>query len=110
MKQALATATICSSQVQPKEVIGIDLGDRWSRVCVLDQAGTVIEEDRVRTTREALSAKFAARSAARIVMEVGGHSPWVSRLLQTQGHEVIVANPRKVRLIYEGDRKNDRID
>jgi transposase len=111
MKQTLATAPpICSPASRPQEVIGIDLGDRWSRYCVLDQVGTVVEEDRVRTTPEALQAKFGELPATRIVMEVGAHSPWVNRLLQGQGHDVIVANPRKVRLIYESDRKNDRLD
>jgi transposase len=110
MKQALAVASIYSPQTQPREVIGIDLGDRWSRFCVLDQVGTVIQEDRVRTTPEAFTVKFGNVPLTRIVMEVGAHSPWVSRLLQTQGHEVIVANPRKVRLIYESNSKNDRLD
>jgi predicted NBD/HSP70 family sugar kinase len=59
MKQTLAAAPpICSPASRPQEVIGIDLGDRWSRYCVLDQVGTVVEEDRVRTTPEALQAKF----------------------------------------------------
>ena len=110
MKQALAAASICSPQTQLREVIGIDLGDRWSRYCVLDQAGTVIAEDRVRTTPETFTAKFGDLPPTRIVIEVGAHSPWVSRLLQGQGHDVIVANPRKVRLIYESDSKNDRLD
>jgi len=110
MKQTLATIPVCSPSTTPREVIGIDLGDRWSRYCVLDQAGTVIEEDRVRTTPEALTARFGQEAATRIVIEVGAHSPWVSRLLQGQGHDVVVANPRKVRLIYESDRKNDRLD
>src|SRR5579862_4345444 len=38
------------------------------------------------------------------------HSPWVSRLLEKLGHQVIVANARKVRLIYESNKKNDRVD
>lgn len=110
MKQTLATVPACSPSTHPREVIGIDLGDRWSRYCVVDQAGTVAEEDRVRTTAEAFAAKFGELPVTRIVIEVGGHSPWVSRLLQAQGHEVVIANPRKVRLIYESDRKNDRLD
>ena len=85
------------------------VGDRWSRYCVLSQAGTVAEEDRVRTTPEALAAKFGGLAPTRIVIEAGAHSPWVSRLLQVQGHDVVVANPRKVWLIYESDRKNDRL-
>jgi len=110
MKQALAIASTCSPQTQPREVVGIDLGDRWSRFCVLDQTGTVIEEDRVRTSPEAFTPKFEKLAPTRIVIEVGAHSPWVSRLLQGQGHEVIVANSRKVRLIYESNSKNDRLD
>ncbi len=110
MKQALASAPVCPPQTHSQEVIGIDLGDCWSRYCVLDQAGAVVEEDWVRTTAEALRAKFGQLPATRMVIEVGAHSPWVSRLLQAQGHDVVVANPRKVRLIYESDRKNDRLD
>ena len=58
MKRTLATATVCSPSTTAGEVIGIDLGDRWSRYCVVNQVGTVVEEDRVRTTAEALTAKF----------------------------------------------------
>jgi len=110
MKQTLATAPVCSPSTTAREVIGIDLGDRWSHYCVLDQVGTVVEEDRVRTTPEALAAKFGQLPPTRMVIEVGAHSPWVNRLLQAQGHDVVVANPRMVRLIYESNRKNDRLD
>ena len=90
--------------------VGLDLGDRWSRYCVLDQNGTIIKEDRVRTTLEGLQELFGGMPATRIVVEAGTHSPWVSRELQKQGHRVTVANARKVRLIDESDRKNDRMD
>ncbi|MDP8991256.1 MAG: transposase [Acidobacteriota bacterium] len=73
-------------------------------------AGPVIEEDRVRTSTAGLEHRFRQMPSTRIVLEAGTHSPWVSRLLESQGHEVIVANARKVRLIYESDRKNDRLD
>lgn len=100
-----------ANEAQPilETTIGIDLGDRWSRYCVLDRAGAVVEEDRVRTTPPAL-AMLLARGAARIVIEAGTHSPWASRLLENLGHQVIVANARKVRLIYQSDRKNDKLD
>jgi transposase len=45
-----------------------------------------------------------------MALEVGGHSPWISRQLQEQGFEVIVANPRQVRLISQSDSKSDRSD
>jgi transposase len=53
---------------------------------------------------------FGARKRCRIAMEVGTHSPWVSRLLGGMGHEVIVANARQVQLISASSRKDDRLD
>ena len=47
---------------------------------------------------------------SRIALEIGTHSPWISRLLSEFGHEVIVANARKVRLIGESRKKDDRLD
>jgi transposase len=91
-------------------VIGVDLGDKWSRYCAVDAAGAVLDEDRVRTTAEGLRGRFGELSATRIVIEAGTHSPWVSRVLEEMGHAVVVANARKVRLIYESDRKNDKLD
>jgi transposase len=81
----------------------------YSSLCVLDADGQVIEEGRVRTTTTALARRFAI-SRCRVVIEVGTHSPWVSRLLASLGHEVVVANPRRVRLIAESDHKTDRAD
>jgi transposase len=90
--------------------VGLDLGDRFSRYCEMDFQTGVIAEGRLRTTPEALQRQFARREPLRIVMEVGTHSPWVSRLLEDFGHEVLVANPRSVRLIYANDSKTDRVD
>ncbi len=90
--------------------IGLDLGDRYSDYCVLNGEGEVAEEVRIRTSAEAVSMAFSRYEHARIAMEVGSHSPWVSRLLGAMGHEVLVANARKVRLIYHSDNKSDTLD
>ncbi len=92
------------------QTIGLDLGDRYSQGCVLDGAGDVVESFRVRTTPAGLSKRLAGFEPSRVVLEVGTHSPWVSRLVAHCGHEGIVANPRRVRLIAESDSKNDRSD
>jgi hypothetical protein len=63
----------------PRITVGLDLGDRYSQFCLLDADGTVVEEGRLRTTVDALQRYFAARQPMRIVVEVGTHSPWVSR-------------------------------
>jgi len=90
---------------------GLDLGDKYSYLCLIDtRSGEVIEEGRLRTTPEALKRRFASERPLRIAIETGTHSPWVSRLLEECGHEVLVANSRKLRLIYANKRKTDEVD
>src|SRR6185503_730361 len=95
---------------QQKLTIGLDLGDRNSWYCVLDEAGHIQLEQRVRATAKGLQDIFGAMPRSRIALEIGTHSPWISRLLRELGHEVIVANARKVRLIGESRKKDDRLD
>jgi transposase len=90
--------------------VGLDVGDRYTHLCVLDAAGEVQEESRIPTRSEALQQRFASMAPARLVLEVGTHSPWMSRLLSKLGHEVLVANARRVRLIYAREFKHDRSD
>jgi len=90
--------------------IGIDLGDRYAFFCELAEDGEILEEGRIATTRTAFKKRFERIPQTWIVMEVGSQSPWISKLLSSFGHEVIVANPRKLRLIYRNDSKSDRID
>jgi transposase len=100
------------SRERPKVTAGLDLGDKYSYLCLIDtDSGEVIEEGRLRTTPEALRRRFASeRPPMRIALETGTHSPWVSRLLEGLGHEVLVANARKLRLIYSNKRKTDEVD
>jgi transposase len=90
--------------------IGMDLGDKYSRVCVLDEAGEIIEEGRVPTSDAGLMRKFRSLERHRIVIETGTHSNWVHDLLVGMGHEVVVANARKVRAISANERKCDELD
>jgi transposase len=90
--------------------IGIDLGDRSSRYCILDEGGEIVSEDKIATSREGLKALLGKMASSRVALEVGTHSPWVSALIASLGHEVIVANPHKVKLITQSVKKNDRKD
>lgn len=90
--------------------IGMDLGDKSSRYCVLNRAGEVAEEGSVATTKKGMQQNFGGWQHCRIAIEVGTHSPWVSRLLSGLGHEVIVANARQVKLISQSSRKDDRLE
>src|ERR1035441_1497287 len=95
---------------QPKLTIGLDLGDRSSWYCVLDESGTVLLEQKLSTTPKAMREVLGSMPRCRIALETGMHSPWVSRLLTELGHEVIVAHARNVRLIGESRKKDDRLD
>ena len=71
------------SSERPKIAAGLDLGDKYSYLCMIDQqSGEVIEEGRLRTTPEALRRRFASQSSLRIAIETGTHSSWASRVLE----------------------------
>jgi hypothetical protein len=76
--------------------IGLDLGDRSSCYCVLDENGEIIREQKIPTTPEGMQQAFGKMARSRIAMETGTHSPWVSRVLTELGHEVIVAHAQKI--------------
>jgi transposase len=90
--------------------IGMDLGDKTSRYCELDNDGEIVREGSVGTTKKAMKQLFGPMKHCRIALEVGTHSPWVSRLLAKFGHQVIVANARRVKLISDSSCKDDRLD
>ena len=94
----------------PSITIGLDLGDKKHAICVLDQVGNIIDERTVTNHRESLRRLSQKYPGARIALEVGTHSPWTSRFLSGLGHEVLVANARKLRAISANHRKSDRTD
>src|SRR6201981_3369736 len=95
---------------QQRLTIGLALGDRSSWYCVLDEGGEIVLEQKVGTTPKAMREVFGVMPRSRIALETGMHSPWVSRLLNELGHEVILSDPRNVRLIGESRRKDDSLD
>lgn len=90
--------------------IGIDVGDRFCQVCVLDAGGKITDELRVRTTQPGLAGGLAKWPGASVIVETGTHSGWIARFLQATGYEVIVAHAGQIKLITQSNRKNDRFD
>jgi transposase len=95
---------------KPGMTMGLDLGDRYSRYCLLNEECEVVEEGRIQNTESAFRRHFEGELRLRIALECGTHSPWASRLLKSLGHEVVVANTRKIRAITASASKNDRND
>ena len=105
----ISTGQVFGNEIlkEQKQTIGVDLGDRWSFYCVLDEAGKIILEQKVATTPEAMKQTFGKIPRSLIALETGTHSPWASRLLTELGHEVLVAHAQKVELITKSNRKDD---
>ncbi len=91
--------------------IGMDLGDKVSRYFVIDEEGAEVSQGSVKTTPQALGEQFGGgMGRCRVAMEVGAHSRWVNEQLRAAGHEVIVADARRVPLITSSDNKSDGLD
>jgi len=93
-------------------VIGIDVGDKYSHILVLEnETGEAIEQSRIKTTPKAVELYFNGRAEARVVLEVGCHSGWMSRLIaKVSDCEILVADPRKARKLMGTEEKDDDID
>ena len=90
--------------------VGRGADDRYSHLCVPAGEGEILREERVRTTTAALTRALTPLQGARVVLEAGPRSPWLSRMLAELGHDVIAANPRRVGLIARSPPKTDRSD
>lgn len=97
---------VCSQLV----VIGLDLGDRVSHFVGLNAARKVIVVDRVLTMPDTMRKAFSIGRRVKVIVETGSHAPWVVRLLREIGHEVVLANSRRLALITQGAKKSDRTD
>lgn len=93
-----------------RDVIGLDLAVKTARAAVLDASGELVQECSLRATESGLRRFFAGQASCLVVIETGGTSAWVQRLAEEAGHEVLVANSRRVKLISEASRKTDRVD
>ena len=78
--------------VGPAITVGIDMGDTKHAICAIDASGEIIDERKIVNNRDALRRLSKKYPSARMVIEVGSHSPWTSRLLHSLGHEVFVVN------------------
>lgn len=98
------------SKIEGQLTVGLDVGDRYVHACYLDSDGEILEETRMATNARALRRHFEGKERHRVILEAGVHSAWISRLLAELGQEVYVANPRRLRAIYENENKCDRVD
>jgi len=90
--------------------VGLDLGDKRHAVCALNDAGQVALRTSIAATAAGLRGLIARVGRCRVALEAGTHSPWVSHELDGLGCEVLVANPRRTRAIWDRVDKSDGSD
>lgn len=98
------------AELFPKVTVGLDLGDRMSRIYEVDVHGGRLAEATIATSREGVGRYFSGRERCRVVLEAGTHSHWVSRQLEEMGLDVVVANPSKIYTRSRRTKRNDRTD
>lgn len=96
--------------MRERSTIGMDMGDKIHRICVMDDEGAIQHRGSVFNAGEAIRDFFSDYEPSLFAIEAGTHSAWVSRLLEAMGHEVLVGNPRKLRAIWGADIKTDERD
>ena len=94
----------------PNLTIGLDLGDKISRTCEVDAGGRVVKRSSVTTNPLMIDGYFGGRDRCRVVLEVGTHSPWISRRIEALGHEVVIANPSAMYGKRRRKKRNDDMD
>ena len=97
------------SMTVPYLTIGVDLGDKYHHIFALRYDGEVLADERIANTKESLVRHFDEFPAARVVVEAGAQSQWISEFLTALGHEVIVASSTALGSKKQR-RKNDRSD
>jgi len=90
----------------------IDLHMRYSQIRIIDEAGTVLRDQRIVTTRDRLVKAFDGFRPMRILLEAGTESEWVAQALEAADHEVVVVDPNYAPMYGELRRrvKTDRRD
>ncbi len=98
------------SDISGRWTIGVDLGDKDCQYYALDGTGDAVEQGRLKTTQAGFRRRFEKMKPASVIVETGTHAPWVAELLSSLGHEVLVADARRIQLISRNERKSDRRD
>lgn len=90
-------------------VTGLDVSEKHIQICEID-VDDVVSEGRIATSDKKLREYFEGRAARRIVIEMSSHTRWITELLRSFGHEVLVVDPRRMKLVSGTLYKDDTLD
>ena len=103
-------STPTTKRSNPMTTVGLDIGDKYIHLHELTPFGEVLEQARFKNDPKKLELFFKDRDPCRIVLEVGSQSRWITLQLRSYGHDVLMADPRQLKLISGSLFKNDKRD
>ena len=94
--------------------VGVDLHKQTISVCVMIQAGTsreVLARRRFRCAdEERILTFFEELGTFQVVVEATASYEWFIKLVQPLAQRVLLAHPKKLRVIAESTKKSDKLD
>ena len=91
--------------------IGVDLHKKSITLCVMDQNRKVLARQTIACTATHEIVDFFRKFRPfKVVLEATASYPWFVELVEPLADEVILANPKKLRVIAESTKKTDRLD
>jgi transposase len=91
--------------------VGLDVHKKTISFCVKNAAGDILQEGRLRATREALDRWIEQLPQPWIAaLEATLFTAWIYDHLQDRGGQLKVAHPARLQAITTAKKKNDRID
>ena len=89
---------------------GIDLASKASAICVMEAQQELVFEGRCPTDEDGFRQALKAYRGLCCVIEASPLSEWAAGILESQGHEVIVIDPRKAKAVICSKKKTDKLD
>ena len=91
--------------------IGVDLHKKSITVCVMDERRKVLARKTLACTQtDEIVEFFRQFRPFRVVVEATASYPWFVDLVEPLAEKVVLANPKKLRVIAESTKKTDRLD
>lgn len=95
--------------------IGMDVHKKVTMICILDDHGQIVRENKVAGSLQILvqylrAIKRELPGTIKIGYEASGGCGWLHDQLVALRMKVQVAHPGKLRMIFRSKRKNDRVD
>ena len=91
--------------------VGVDLHKKTITICIVNEGREILFRGKLACDQEdAIGKLFAQRTPFRVVVEATASYEWFVELVEPMADRVVLAHPKKLRVIAESTRKSDKLD